>query len=208
MKFSIRNAILLISLFSATITVFSAATRPSAAEVMRRAAEKLHKAPAVEAVFTATHAGRTASGQIILSGNRFKLTTDALTTWFDGKTQWAYSTSAAEVNVSEPTSEELSQINPFEIIRTMQKDFTPRRLTSGNTVDKIELLPKGKSEYSKVVLTLNATTLLPSEIVITSSDRSVTVITLSSVKVVKSVAKSAFTFNSKLYPGVDIVDLR
>ena len=179
MKSSFRTAILLIALFSATITMFSAATRPSAAEVMRRAAEKLQKAPAVEAVFTATHAGQTASGQIILSGNRFKLTTDALTTWFDGKTQWAYSPSAAEVNISEPTAAELSQINPFEIIRTMQKDFTPRRLTSGSTVDKIEL-----------------------------SDRSVTVITLSSVKVVKSVAKSTFTFNSKLYPGVDIVDLR
>ncbi|MDE5940919.1 MAG: outer membrane lipoprotein carrier protein LolA [Muribaculaceae bacterium] len=175
---------------------------------MRQAGEKLRKAPALEAVFTATHSGQSVSGEILLSGNRFKLVTPALTTWYDGKTQWAYSPAAMEVNVSEPTSDELSQINPFEILNAMQKSFSPRRLASSNNEDKIELTPKQKGEYSRIVISFNSATLYPTQIVFTGTDKSVTIISLSSVKAVKAVPADTFRFNPRLYPGVEIIDLR
>lgn len=187
----------------------AAPTRQSAAEVMRKAAEKLRASHAIEATFTASHAGSTISGEITISGNKFKLTTPELTTWFDGKTQWAYSSSAGEVNISEPTADELSQINPFEVIGNMQKSFTPRRLASPDKIDKIELLPKNNhTEFKKIIISFNASTLLPNEIIFTASDNSVTVISLASVRPVKSLPATTFKFNAKLYPGAEIIDLR
>ena len=144
----------------------------------------------------------------MLSGNRFKLSTPDITTWFDGRTQWAYSPAAGEVNLSEPTAEELRQINPFAIIAGMQADYTPRRLQSATGTDRIELIPKGKSEYRKIIVTFNGATKFPSEIAVTSVDNSTTTIKIRSIRTGKKLSDSAFRFSQKAYPGVEIVDLR
>ena len=47
------------------------------------------------------------SGTIVLSANRFYLESSELKVWFDGKTQWAYMKENNEVNITEPTTEEL-----------------------------------------------------------------------------------------------------
>lgn len=200
---------IILSICVGLMALNAAGTRKSATEVMSQAAETLKKASAIEASFTAVHGGQSGSGQIIISGSKFKLTTNAMTTWFDGKTQWSYSPSAKEVNISEPTAEEVSQINPFSIISSLQTNFTPRRLNSAAGVDKIELTPKKKrSDYAKIIITFNATTLYPTDITITSTDGSSTAIKVTAIKKLKSASASTFRFNAKQYPGVEMIDLR
>lgn len=180
----------------------------SAAEVLRQAADALKKAPSVEASFSATSGTGAASGTITLAGNRFKLSTADLTTWFDGKTQWAYSPAADEVNISEPTTDELRQINPFAVIAGMQTDYTPRRLKSSAGTDRIELTPKTASEYRKIIVTFNDATKFPEEINVTSVDNSTTKIIIKSIRKGQKLPASTFRFDPAKYPNAEIVDLR
>jgi len=184
------------------------AAEQSAGEVFRLGSARLKKAAAIEASFTVSHAEQKTTGKITVAGNKFILKTPGLSTWFDGKTQWAYSPQIAEVNVSEPTPGELAQINPLAILGTLQTGFNYRRLSSVSGFDRIELIPKEKGEYAKIVITFDASTHFPSEIVFTAADRSVTAIKITSIRECKKPAESAFRFDKKLYPGVEIVDLR
>lgn len=200
--------LIILTILTTTVCLAKTSATPSAAEVLRKAVATMKNTPSVEASFSVSMGGRASSGEILISGDKFTLTTPELSTWFDGKTQWAYSPSAKEVNVSEPTPEELQQINPFAILSTMQNQFTPRRLKSDAGYDKIELIPKGKSEYAKIVAVFNSTTHLPKEIIITSTDRSVTTIKITGIKKGGKTTGKLFQFNLTRFPGVEIVDLR
>ena len=204
----IRTLVIALACMLLPVATLAAGASPSAADVLRQAADALKNAPSVEASFTASSGTSTVSGSILLSGNRFRIVTPDLTTWFDGKTQWAYSPAAEEVNISEPTPDELSQINPFAIIAEMQTGYTPRRLKSAAGTDKIRLTPKGKSEYREITATFNAGTKFPSEIVITTTDNATTHITIRNIARGKKPSDSAFRFNPSQYPGVETVDLR
>lgn len=58
-----------------------------------------------------------------------------MTTWFDGRTQWSYLASSDEVNVSEPTPEELQGINPYAWLSLYKKDYKLKVAKIGNASD-------------------------------------------------------------------------
>jgi len=203
-----RHIIFIAAIISAFSSFAATPYNSSAAEVLRKASSALKKAPSIEASFTASQGTHSSTGKIIMSGDKFFLTTPQMSTWFDGRTQWAYSPSAGEVNISEPMPEELRQINPFAIIDGLQADFSPRRLKSPSGFDKLELTPKRINEYTKILVTFNSTTHFPTEIILTATDRSVTTIKITSIRQGKALKADSFRFNAKNYPGVEIVDLR
>lgn len=204
----LRLTIILCLLCALPLHMRGAQPATSAAEVLRLTAAILNKAPSIEASFTANNGHGSSSGSILMAGNRFHITTPEMSTWFDGKTQWAYSPSAGEVNISEPTADELQQINPFAIIESMQRNFTPRRIPAPAGCDRIELTPKGKSDYAKVVVTINSSSHLPADITVTGTDRTVVAIRISSIRKGNAVSNAKFRFNASAYPGIEIVDLR
>ena len=196
----------------AAITIAAAgchAATPTAAQLLAQAVEQIKKSPSLQATFRASTSDGSAQGSILLSGNRFKLDTDEFTTWFDGRTQWAYSPRTGEVNISEPTFEELAQINPFAVIGSLKDGYNARRVNAPKGSDRLELTPKHKGgDYSEVTLTLNAATHYPSAIEIVATDGARINIAVTSVKAGKMPDASAFRFNRSLYPRAEIVDLR
>lgn len=196
----------------AAITIAAAgchAATPTAAQLLAQAVEQIKKSPSLQATFRASTSDGSAQGSILLSGNRFKLDTDEFTTWFDGRTQWAYSPRTGEVNISEPTFEELAQINPFAVIGSLKDGYNARRVNAPKGSDRLELTPKHKGgDYSKVTLTLNAATHYPSAIEIVATDGARINIAVTSVKAGKMPDASTFRFNRSLYPRAEIVDLR
>ena len=64
-----------------------------------------------------------ANGHIQVQGNKFKIASNALTTWFDGRTQWTLMNGSDEVNVSNPTAAELQQVNPYTFINLYKSGY-------------------------------------------------------------------------------------
>ena len=59
----------------------------------------------------------------MLKGNRFYLNSGGIQSWFDGTTQWSYLESSEEVNVSNPTPDELQTINPYALLSIYKSGY-------------------------------------------------------------------------------------
>lgn len=63
-------------------------------------------------------------GTIQMKGDKFVLITPDTRTWYDGTTQWTYVVRTDEVNLSNPTGDELEFTNPMTLLRSYKKGFT------------------------------------------------------------------------------------
>ncbi|MDE6484210.1 MAG: hypothetical protein K2L14_02310 [Duncaniella sp.] len=197
-----------ILIFTYLLMAAVAVNAQSAANILSRAAEKLAAAKSISAEYAVVADGRTMNGNITVAGEKFFIDSREIKSWYDGKTQWTYSAEIGEVNVTEPTAEELAQVNPFAIINAFRSNFTARTLSNKDGVVTVEMLPKVSGDIKKTILTLNTSTLFPSRIVIYLSSGSVLAINIKSISEGMRLPDSHFRFNPASMPGVEVVDLR
>lgn len=206
----LHNAIKILTL--AALALFAAipasAARPAAKSVIEATAKKLREMPSMTATFKVVQGRDASQGSLTVSGRSFTVTTPEMKIWYDGKTQWAYSPSAKEVNVTTPTAAEVAESNPLSVLTALTQSYTCRRLSSTPAVDKIELTPRNKTDISKAVISVNVSTGMPTEILAYRANGAVTKIQILAVKAGKKLPASTFRFNQKQYPGVEVVDLR
>lgn len=205
----IKRLLICIALLTATAVASLHAATPTASSILAKVEQKMKAAPSLTATFTVNQGSGTSKGSITMCGDRFELSTPDMSVWFDGKNQWSYLTSSGEVNLTEPTPDEIRQVNPFAIISSLGKNFKARRLKAAPGYEKIELTPTTTdSEIASATMTVKTATSYPSEIVIKANDGTVTSLMVTSVKEGAKLPDGRFRFSSKAHPGVPVIDLR
>ncbi len=153
-------------------------------------------------------------GSILMKSNKFYLSTPDTETWFDGKTQWTYMKSSDEVNISEPSDEELQMINPVAIFSIYQKGFNykytgEKKDIKGNAVSEIELTPQTKkSDISKIIIQIGKSSNLPTSISIINKSQINNNIYINRYQTNMLLIDEVFVFNKKNYPKAEVIDLR
>lgn len=151
-------------------------------------------------------------GTALMKGNMFKIEIPDGITWFDGKTQWVYVKGGDEVNVSNPSGEELAGISPsvfLNIYKTGFKlNYKGEKKENGKTSYLIEMVPQKKNEYSKILVYIDKSTNLFNKVSLFSRDGINTHLTIRKLQVNQAYSNGIFAFDKKQYPGVEIVDLR
>lgn len=181
----------------------------SAIQILDKAAAKAKSAKSLKAAYTISADGHKQSGTLTISGDKFIIASPEIASWYDGRTQWTYSTQTGEVNITEPTAEELQQVNPFAIISSFRKHYKATLLKSAAGQKKIKLTAGNpKSDIKSVILTLNSATLYPSNIELTMSNRRIVNISVNAIAEAGAIPLSEFRFDPKKHPGVPVVDLR
>ncbi len=208
MKQNIKRIILCVVI---TMTMQMVATAANvAADILNKAVSRYQSVPSLTVDFNITtpDAGSVA-GTLVTAGDRFRLELPGMQTWYDGRTQWSYLQSVNEVNITEPTVEELAQINPFAIVSAIKGTFTPTLVSSNQKRQVVRFTPtaSGASDISSMTVTFDASTSWPQMIELVSSAGKV-VITVTGVKTGGKLPASAFVYNKKTHPGAEIVDLR
>lgn len=113
------------------------------------------------------------------------------------------------MTVTEPTADEVGEINPFAVINNFRNAYQAKSLDAPGGFLKVELTAKDpKAEITTAVVTFNEKSLLPSQISLTTRDKKHISIILSSVTTGKKYNIKAFQFHAPNYPGVQVVDLR
>lgn len=187
--------------------------------VLDKAAEAFRKAGGVKVDFTVkavngSQVEGTENGTIRLKGEKFVLKTSEMTTWFDGKTQWSYLSRNDEVNVSNPTQEELQQINPYTFLYMYQKGFTLRlgKVTTfrGNPVWEVILTANTKKQdLERITLYVTKSAYQPIFIQLQQrGQKTLNEITVTDYQTHLDFAEDVFAFDRKQYPTAEVIDLR
>ena len=211
-----RNIIIVCIASLLALPVF--AQQKEAKDVLDKTSANFRKAGGVEAGFTIRikAKGQTDGlmvGNISLKGDKFVLkTTDAIT-WFDGETQWSYLTDSEEVNISNPTEEELQGINPYALLSIYEKGFSyalgKTRTYQGRSIYEVVLTSTDKTkEISKLILYVTKDTYQPLYILAELNNGSRNEITITNYRGGQKLDDSIFVFDKKQYPRAEIIDLR
>ena len=193
----------------ALLTAFSASAVETADAFLGRVAAKLKSSPSIVASYRLTTDGASQRGTLTVAGNCFTIDAPGLRSWYDGKTQWTYSSQTGEVNITEPSPEEVEQINPFAVINAFRQGYKSQFVPAAAGLKKIKMTSSVPgNDISNVLFTVSDKTLDPAEIVLTLSSNQVIVIRIDSVKAGVKMPASSFRFDKSKFPGVEVVDLR
>lgn len=168
---------------------------------------------AIHSVVPQQNISESFEGVINMKGDKFKLETPDMITWYNGKTQWVYLMRNEEVNVSTPCGDELQLTNPAVLLRQYKKGFAVQYKGTSTTRQAksaydITLTPKKKSDIQQVELQIEKVSHIPAAITITDKNGATVSIHISKWETGKNQADSFFSFNESDFPDAEVIDLR
>lgn len=159
-------------------------------------------------------------GQIKMKQNAFSINSADIKLWFNGKTLWSYipDETVNEIYISTPETQDLEYLNPYLILKNRKTfSFVSEKATqtNGRSTYLIELKAnKNKNEqsgfqlFSKVQITVSASTYLPEKVVLTNAEGENMTISLSNGKKGQKLNINDFTCPVKKYPEAEVIDMR
>ena len=144
--------------------------------------------------------------------NKYKVILKGQELISDGKNQWTYLKADKEVQLSEVENSS-DALNPAKIFTIYEKGFksvyTNDTKLNGKTLHNIDLTPiDSKRSFFKVRLQIEKLTKQITNAVIFDKNGNKYTYTIKTFTPNVQVPESTFAFDSKLYPGVELVDLR
>lgn len=189
------------------------AQQPEAKEILEHATRNFKEAGGIKATFTVRTSEGTTTGAIRLKGDKFLLEADGATTWFDGRTQWSYLDASEEVNVSEPTPEELQSINPYVFLSLDERGYNLNLGKMNNAQDAslyklVFTATERKQDLQCVILYVAKDSLRPIRVSMAQRGGETVVIIINSYQTGQSYPDSLFVFDKNAYPEAEVIDLR
>ena len=184
----------------------SAQKDKQAREILDKTANALQQAEGIRATF-----GGTGNGTLLLKGNRFYLNSGGIQSWFDGTTQWSYLESSEEVNVSNPTPEELQTINPYALLSIYKNGYNYKyagtKSCNGKQGFEVILTPENKQDITSITLFVSQT-YQPLYIKVEQNNKSANEIIVTSYQTNQPLDNATFKFDKKKFPNAEVIDLR
>lgn len=204
-------AILLSALFTANVS--HAQNGREAEALLDKVIDQLQHAAGVTATFTLRGDDSNAlhmEGELKMKGKKFYLNTQDMTTWYDGKTMWSYAKNINEVNITEPSTQELMSINPYYSLSHYKRFFGVSELKPARSGERqISLIPTDRNNpLSRIIITIATATLSPISFEITDQNKNTTHISITDYNTKASLPAQTFIFTADKYPQTDIIDLR
>ncbi|HHT03752.1 MAG TPA: outer membrane lipoprotein carrier protein LolA [Bacteroidales bacterium] len=171
-------------------------------------ASKLKTESPISFNFTQKSKQSTETGTIKLNANKYTATFLGNTIYCDGKSIFIYQKEINEVAINSIEDADNEILNISKFISEANTKFRPKliREEKGNYI--IDLTPKTKSEYSKIRLIVSKISTRISSMEINYKGGNTYTYTISNYKTKVQSKDSDYSFNSKEYPSVNVVDLR
>ena len=155
----------------------------------------------------------TQEGEASIKGDKFHLEMEAMDVWFDGKTQWVLIKEVNEVNISQPTTQEIASISPLALLALYKNGYTleatQQATLNGKSVHRIKMNPTASNkDFQSVIATIDKTSNTLLQVLLAFPNGVKNQIDIPKYNANYHYPESEFTFNAANHPGVEIVDLR
>ena len=157
-----------------------------------------------------TENGKSSShiGCIIIQGNKYVNYINGTTIWFNGKTMWTLVEENEEVTITEPSSSEINNSNPYHFINSYKTEFNSQLINSSGNAYIIQLTPKqSNNEFKKMVVNVSKGTYQPVKLALYTNKSTIS-IDIQTYESIRPYNSKTFSFNKRKYPNVEINDLR
>ena len=203
----------LISLFP--LVFVHADNNPEAEKIVKKVVSNLKKS-AYQCSFSVIYqdennkATQNKTGVLQLNNKEFRLVIDDVERKYEGKTQWVYSAENNEVTISEPTKDELKDLNPMFMIdyyvKTHRISLDDNQEKSCDVVNFFPLNPKGV-EYFKITIKSYKSNCMPKQLIVWQRNGDKIIFNWEKIEP-RVFDKSTFVFNKAEYPNVYENDMR
>lgn len=153
----------------------------------------------------------TKAGSVFMKNNKYKVIVTGQEIFSDGSNVWTYDKSSNEVTISklDPSANSLTPQKLFT--NFYDKDFLYKLngtvKQAGKNMQEIELTPIDKTKaFHKVLLYIDKSNIATTKIFEKNGNRYTYSVT--GMNTNTNIADGLFVFDSKKYPGVEVVDLR
>ncbi|CAG4989799.1 hypothetical protein DYBT9275_00383 [Dyadobacter sp. CECT 9275] len=175
---------------------------------------KYQKMKSFKALFTYTPEGGTAlKGDVTVKGTKFRLKMAGQEIYNDGKLMATYIKETNEVNLQDFDPSSAGELDPTKIYSAYKKgfkhNFLQEKKDGKDVVEVVELTSTNKnSQVAKVQLLISKVDKTIKSWKIFQKNGQKVDYKVEQFQPDVAVADNFFTFNSKQYPGVEVVDLR
>lgn len=216
---TMRSIILVISILLVSAATYAQKSSAKSMSILDKASQLFKQSEGVKLSFTLSPdspeggAFEPQQGVAFIKRDKFKLDMPYSTSWFNGTTQWVLLKDANEVNISNPTPEELISISPLGILNMYKTNYVLKEPVSnsfnGKATTEIEMTPINRWEdFESLTITLDNKTNNIVMIRFTTRDGSKNKLTISDYNSNNKFTNDIFQFNKSNHPGVEIIDLR
>ena len=211
--------ILSITLLSFFYITSFAQNAEKAKEILDKVSAKTKSYSTISADFTFSmenlqeEISETNEGQIIIKGDKYKVSLMGVNTYFDGSAIYTHLIEAEEVNISEPDPEDEETLNPATIFTIYEKGFKYKYVGEGSENGKefyeIDLYPENRDKpYSRIKLRILKDDMTLYTLRQVGKDGNIYTVVVKSMKTNLPFDDSTFAFDTNANPDVDIIDMR
>lgn len=215
---AIHSIIFTLSLVLATAVSYAQSSE-KAENILNKASRVFEQSDGIKLSFTLSPdtsdggAFETQKGTAFIKKDKFKLDMPYSTIWFNGSTQWVLLKDANEVNISNPTPEEVASISPLGILNMYKTNYLLKepieRTFNGKIATEIEMTPINKwQDFERLVIMLDNKTNNVVMIRFKTRDGNKSKLIISDYSGSNKFTNDLFQFNKDNHPGVEIIDLR
>ncbi|MDO5523775.1 MAG: LolA-like putative outer membrane lipoprotein chaperone [Bacteroidia bacterium] len=152
-------------------------------------------------------------GVAFIKGNKFKIEMPTLNTWFDGKTQWVLMKDFNEVNISNPSGEEIASISPLALLGMYKSGYTLKqpvtKTVNGKSAFVIDMIPTAsRSEFKDISVAIDKKSHTILQVGLTMKNGMKNNIDVLDYNANYNFPDSDFVFDKDKYPKAEIIDLR
>ncbi len=192
---------------------------PDAKKLLESVTAKFKSYSTVKAGFTfqvEDAAGKvqgTKTGTAYLKGNQYKVELTDQEIYCDGKTVWTYDKSSNEVQINDFDASESSFTPQKAFSNFYDKDFlyklNEEKKEGGKTLQEVELTPTDKTKaFFKILAYVDKVTKNIVSTRLFEKNGSRYVYSVTSFTPNAKMENNMFTFDTRKYPGVEVIDLR
>ncbi|MDO5665842.1 MAG: LolA-like putative outer membrane lipoprotein chaperone, partial [Bacteroidia bacterium] len=152
-------------------------------------------------------------GTALVKDNKFKIEMSTIDIWFDGKTQWMLMKDLNEVNISNPSPEEITSISPLALLSIYKTGYILKnpvtKTINKKSVSVIDMVPtSSKSDFKNVSVAIDKKSNTILQVNLTMKNGMKNKIDINDYNANYNFADSEFVFDKANHKGVEMIDLR